>query len=197
MANRYMNSIENNKFYRPATFESISFNEPKKAMLISEYFARQGIKVRSTSIPTVNLTFGIISHNSVHISKPGYDSYQCENRTIASACASGNPATVYKKSNYKAINGCRFAYAADLPIAYLVEIMSKNKDNKSIHELYDEHYQNEVDSVIDRIQLANIKDMNRSLNKQNEALKAQNEVLKTRIGELKTSIGKLFDIAYK
>ena len=68
--------------------------------------------------------------------------------------------------------------------------MSKNKDNKPIHELYDEYYQIKTDSVIDRIQLANIKDMNRSLKNQNEALKAQ-------IDELKTSIGKLFEIASK
>ena len=77
-----------------------------------------------------------------------------------------------------------------MPIAYLIEIMDRNKDNKSVQELYDEYHQSKVNSRINEIQLANIKDMNRSLKNQNEALKAQ-------IDELKTSIGKLFEIASK
>ena len=68
--------------------------------------------------------------------------------------------------------------------------MSETEGNESIRDLYTVSYQIKPDSVIDRIQLANIKDMNRSLKNQNEALKAQ-------IDELKTSIGKLFEIASK
>lgn len=195
MMNRYMNEVNN--FYRPATFEAIMFNEPKKAMLLENYFAKQREYLKSSSIPTVNLTYGIISPRSTHIAKPGWTGVAGEYLAIKKSCETGNQARVYGKSYYSNISGCRFAYAADLPIAYLIEIMDRNKNNKTVQELYDEHYQNEVDSLINGIQLANVKDMNRSLTKQNEALKAQNEVLKARIGELKTSIGKLFDIAYK
>ena len=188
MMNRYM---ENNNFYRPATFEAIMFNEPKKGMLIETYFAKQGIKLSSICIPTVNLTCGIISPRIAHICSTGESGYVGEVNAINKSCESGNIVRVHKTNNhYYEINGCRFAYAADLPISYLSEIMSKNKDNKSVQELYDKHYQSEVDSRINEIQLANIKDMNRSLKNQNEALKAQ-------IDELKTSIGKLFEIASK
>lgn len=190
MMNRYMNS-DSNKFYRPTTMESIMFNEPKKAILIENYFAKQGIKLPSICIPTVNLTCGIISPKISHICSTNESGYVGEVNAINKSCESGNIVRVHKTNNhYYEINGCRFAYAADLPISYLSEIMSKNKDNKSIHELYKEYYQVKTDSVIDRIQLANIKDMNRSLRKQNETLKAQ-------IDELKTSIGKLFEIASK
>ena len=188
MMNRYM---ERNNFYRPATFEAIMFNEPKKGMLIETYFAKQGIKLSSICIPTVNLTCGIISPRIAHICSTSESGYVGEVNAINKSCESGNIVRVHKTNNhYYEINGCRFAYAADLPISYLSEIMSKNKDNKSIHALYDEYYQVKTDSVIDRIQLANIKDMNKSLKKQNETLKAQ-------IDELKTSIGKLFEIASK
>lgn len=188
MVNRYM---ERNNFYRPATFEAIMFNEPKKGMLIEAYFAKQGIKLSNICIPTVNLTCGIISPRISHICSTNESGYVGEVNAINKSCESGNIVRVHKTNNhYYEINGCRFAYAADLPISYLSEIMSKNKDNKSVHELYDEYYQVKTDSVIDRIQLANIKDMNRSLRKQNEALKTQ-------INELKTSIGKLFEIASK
>ena len=188
MMNRYM---ENNKFYRPTTMESIAFNEPKKAILLETYFAKQGIKLSSICIPTVNLTCGIISPRIAHICSTSESGYVGEVNAINKSCESGNIVRVHKTNNhYYEINGCRFAYAADLPIAYLAEIMSKNKDNKSIHELYNEYYQIKTDSVLDRIQLANIKDMNRSLKNQNEALKAQ-------IDELKSSIEKLFEIASK
>lgn len=189
MMNNYMNEVNN--FYRPTTFEAIKFNEPKKAMLIETYFAKQGIKLTSTCIPTVNLTCGIISPRITHFRSYDEIGYMGEMIAINKSCETGNIVRVHKtNSHYSEINGCRFAYAADLPISYLAEIMSKNKDNKSIHELYNEYYQIKTDSVLDRIQLANIKDMNRSLKNQNEALKAQ-------IDELKTSIGKLFEIASK
>ena len=188
MMNRYM---ERNNFYRPATFEAIMFNEPKKGMLIETYFAKQGIKLSSICIPTVNLTCGIISPRIAHICSTSESGYVGEVNAINKSCESGNIVRVHKTNNhYYEINGCRFAYAADLPIAYLIEIMDRNKDNKSVQELYDEYYQSKINSRINEIQLANIKDMNRSLEKQNEALKAQ-------IDELKTSIGKLFEIASK
>ena len=189
MMNHNMNEVNN--FYRPATFEAIMFNEPKKAMLLENYFAKQREYLKSSSIPTVNLTYGIISPRIAHICSTGESGYVGEVRAIKKSCERENIVRVHKTNNhYKAINGCRFAYAADLPISYLSELMSKNKDNKSIHALYDEYYQVKTNSVIDRIQLENIKDMNRSLKNQNEALKAQ-------IDELKTSIGKLFEIASK
>lgn len=188
MMNHNMNEVNN--FYRPATFEAIMFNEPKKAMLLENYFAKQREYLKSSSIPTVNLTYGIISPRSTHIAKPGWTGVAGEYLAIKKSCETGKQASTYGKSYYSNISGCRFAYAADLPIAYLIEIMDRNKDNKSVQELYDEYYQSKVNSRINEIQLANIKDMNKSLKNQNEALKAQ-------IDELKTSIGKLFEIASK
>lgn len=196
MMNRYMNEVSN--FYRPATFEAIMFNEPKKAMLLENYFAKQGIQMTASCVPTVNITYGIISARVTHIVPSGEVGYVGEMLAINKACESGNPVRVHQTNDhYGEIHGCRFAYAADMPISYLIEIMNKNSSNKTTIELYKKVLDDAAESIINGIQLANIKDMNRSLNKQNEALKAQNEVLKARIGELKTSIGKLFDIAYK
>ena len=182
MMNHNMNEVNN--FYRPATFEAIMFNEPKKGMLLENYFAKQGIKMTASCVPTVNITYGIISARVTHIIPSGEIGYIGEMLAINKACESGKPVHVRKNNkHYYAINGCRFAYAADMPTSILLELMDKNNDNKTIYEQY-------VKFFMDKNESAHINELMEDLRKENEKLKAQ-------IDELKTSIGKLFEIASK
>ena len=110
-----------NTTYSPKTIAAITFMEPEKALLLKEYFG--GVLPKSTSIPTVNLTLGIISPEMRHLRKnknPG------EYLTIKKSCDSGYPIHTHCDSSYKELNGCIFAYVADLPMSVLRDIMRKH-----------------------------------------------------------------------
>ena len=64
--NNSMSNNNVNKFYRPATWESICFNDPEKAAVLSDYFEKIGWYPRKNGVPTVNLTYGIISPAVIH-----------------------------------------------------------------------------------------------------------------------------------
>ena len=170
MMNHNMNEVNN--FYRPATFEAIMFNEPKKAMLLENYFAKQRENMKMSSIPTVNLTYGIISYRITHICNPGYYGGMGEYLAIKKDCETGNPVRAHKCSEFYDINGCRFAYAADLPMSYLVELMDKNKNNDGVLTQYK--------NVLKR------EEENASVIKLLGELKEENEKLKKQISDAKT-----------
>lgn len=106
--------------YFPKTIASITFMEPEKALLLKEYFG--GYLPSNTCIPTVNLTLGVISPEMKHLKK---DKNVGEYLTIKKSCDSGYPVRTHRDSSYKELDGCYFAYAADLPMSVLRDIMRK------------------------------------------------------------------------
>lgn len=115
-----------NTTYNPKTISAIQFMEPEKALLLKEYFG--GFLPKSTSIPTVNLTLGIISSNMCHFVNTSGEYY-----AIKKSCDSGYPLKANKGSQHEILDGCIFAYVADLPMAVLRDIMRK----RSFIETYD------------------------------------------------------------
>lgn len=107
--------------YQPKTIASIQFMEPEKALLLKEYFG--GFLPKSTSVPTVNLTLGIISPEIRHLKK---DKNVGEYLAIKKSCETGYPIHTHCDSSYKELDGCIFVYAADLPMAVLRDIMRKH-----------------------------------------------------------------------
>lgn len=106
--------------YDPKTIAAIVFMEPEKALLLKEYFG--GFLPKTTNIPTVNLTLGIISPEVRHLKKSkGVGEYLA----IKRSCDSGYPIHTHCDSSYKELDGCIFAYVADLPMAVLRDIMRK------------------------------------------------------------------------
>lgn len=108
-----------NTTYEPKTIASIQFMEPEKALLLKEYFG--GFLPKSTNVPTVNLTLGIISPEVRHFRKESVNEYL----VIKKSCETGYPVHTHSDSSYKELNGCIFAYAADLPMSVLRDIMRK------------------------------------------------------------------------
>lgn len=107
-----------NTTYDPKTIAAIQFMEPEKALLLKEYFG--GFLPKATFIPTVNLTLGIISSEIRHLKK---DKNVGEYLAIRKSCETGYPVHTHCDSSYKELNGCIFAYAADLPMSVLRNIM--------------------------------------------------------------------------
>lgn len=107
-----------NTTYSPKTIAAIQFMEPEKAFLLSEYF---GTLPSLTSVPTVNLTLGVISPTFRHVAGT-----VGEYLIVKKSCETGYPVRTYKNSTHEAINGCIFAYAADLPMSVLRDIMRKH-----------------------------------------------------------------------
>lgn len=105
--------------YSPKTIAAIEFVEPEKALLLKEYF---GILPKSTNVPTVNLTLGIISPEVRHFRKESVNEYL----VIKKSCETGYPVHTHCDSSYKELDGCYFAYAADLPMSVLRDIMRKH-----------------------------------------------------------------------
>lgn len=110
-----------NTTYSPKTIAAIQFMEPEKASLLKEYFG--GILPKSTSVPTVNLTLGIISPEIRHLKK---DKNVGEYLAIRKSCETGYPIHTHCDSSYKELDGCIFVYVADLPMAVLRDIMRKH-----------------------------------------------------------------------
>lgn len=105
--------------YEPKTIAAIQFMEPEKALLLKEYFG--GYLPSNISVPTVNLTLGIISPTFRHVAGT-VGEYQA----VKKSCESGYPVRTYKGSSHEKINGCIFAYVADLPMSVLRDIMRKH-----------------------------------------------------------------------
>lgn len=106
--------------YSPKTIAAIQFIEPNKAILLESYFG--GVITPSTSIPTINLTLGIISPEMRHFSR-NVGEYQA----IKKSCDTGCAIHTYKGSGHQVLNDCIFAYAADLPVSVLRDLMRKRK----------------------------------------------------------------------
>lgn len=98
--------------YQPKTLSAIEFFEPEKAEFLKNYFG--GFLPKSTSIPTVNLTLGIISPDMKQvIGSVG------EYLAVKKSCDRQLPIKTNKGSNHEILNGCIFAYVADLPMSVL------------------------------------------------------------------------------
>lgn len=104
--------------YEPKTVAAITFMEPEKVLLLKEYFG--GYLSSNISVPTVNLTLGVISPTFRHVAGT-VGEYQA----IKKSCDSGYPVHTYKGSSHEKINDCIFAYVADLPMSVLRDIMRK------------------------------------------------------------------------
>ncbi len=116
-----------NTAYSPKTMAAIEFMEPEKAILLKEYFGE--FSPKSTSIPTVNLTLGIISPIFNHITVT-VGEYQA----IKKSCGNGYPIRTYKGSFHEILNGCIFSYAADLPMCVLRDVMRKHPYNNNMYK---------------------------------------------------------------
>ena len=110
-----------NTAYSPKTFAAIKFMEPEKYFLLTDYFYSIPY---NTSVPTVNLTLGIISSTMSH-----YARTVGEYLAVRKSCETGLPVKTNKGSLHEALNGCIFAYAADLPMAVLRDIIKKHPDS--------------------------------------------------------------------
>ena len=106
--------------YRPASMSAIRFHEPEKATLLDNYF---GFRIPNHAVPTVNLTLGVISPSLTHLTLPNYKGYCGEYRAIVKSCETGNPIKVFAKSYYFELNGCIFAYVADVSLNVLKSLM--------------------------------------------------------------------------
>ena len=180
------NSISNNnvnKFYRPATWESICFNDPEKAMVLDGYFEKIGWYPTRASIPTVNLTYGIISPIITHITSPGFLGYTSEYTAITKSCKTGKKIRPHCDSLYNEIKGCRFAYAADVPTVILQEFIDRTVCWHIPAVQYDEFFQNK-------------KSLNNAT-KEAESLRTENETLKKQLDTLKKSVENLYNMTTK
>ena len=177
--NNSMSNNNGNKFYRPATWESICFNDPEKAMVLSNYFEKIGWMPKRNSVPTVNLTYGIISPVVTHINYPGYFDYTSEYVAMSNSCKRGERVNLHRNSNHLAIDNCRFAYAADVPVAILKEIIANTTIND--HPLY--QYQKIVE--------------NRKAMEEAVSIKKENESLKKQLADLKKSVENLYNMTTK
>lgn len=107
--------------YRPASMSAIRFHEPEKAALLDNYF---GFRIPNHAVPTINLTLGVISPSLTHITTPDCKGYCGEYRVIIKSCETGNPVKTYAKSSYPELNGCIFAYVADVSMNVLKSMMT-------------------------------------------------------------------------
>ena len=181
--NNFMSNNNINKFYRPATWESICFNDPEKAMVLDSYFEKIRWTPRRSSVPTVNLTYGIISPVVTHISYPGYEGYPGEYAIIIKSCKTGDKVNMYYKTTYNGINNCRFAYAADVPTSILKEFIDKTVCWKYPCHQYKKVFEN-------KSRLATVSD-------ENVFLKEENETLKKQLSEFKKSVENLYNMTTK
>lgn len=108
--------------YRPASMSAIRFHEPEKAALLDNYFE---FRIPNNAVPTINLTLGVISPSLTHITAPGGRGYAGEYHAIVKSCETGNSIKTYTKSSYPELNGCIFAYVADVSINVLKSLMTK------------------------------------------------------------------------
>ena len=183
MMNHNMNEVNN--FYRPATFEAIMFNEPKKAMLLENYFAKQREYLKSSSIPTVNLTYGIISPAVIHSDTWCYGQ-TTEYLYITESCKTGREVHlkgIASNTGTKVIDHCCFAYAADVPTPILKTFIK----NAVCLDFPPRQYKKLFE------QKANMA----SVTKEVEFLKAENESLKKQLDTLKKSVENLYNMTTK
>ena len=181
--NNSMSNNNVNKFYRPATWESICFNDPEKAMVLDSYFEKIGWHPTKASIPTVNLTYGIISPTVTHISCSGYFSYTSEYVAITKSCKTGKKVRPHCDSLYNEIKGCRFAYAADVPTVILKEFIDKTVCWNFPFVQYKEFLENQT--------------FLNNATKEAESLKAENEALKKQLDTFKKSVENLYNMTTK
>lgn len=218
----YNNNMNKAPFYRPTSMGSIRFHEPVKAQLIEAYFGRE---LPNNCIPTVNITYGIISDTMSHITKANECGYVGEILAVRRSCENGNPVRLVENNkNYPQLNGCIMQYAADVTIGILRDIMAKNPQKLSVAEQYDNRIKEECEKVyakamkekqarltfenLDALEEENyrmeerikeLEKMHKELSKENKKIKRENRKLikevKTTTKELKNANKKLDKIS--
>ena len=168
MTNYINNNVNKAPFYRPTSMGSIRFHEPIKAQLIESYFGRE---LPNNCIPTVNITYGIISDTMSHITKANECGYVGEILAVRRSCESGNPVRLIENNKkYPQLNGCIMQYAADVTIGILKDIMAKNPQKLSIDEQYNNRIKEERQA---RLTIENL-----------DTLEEENHEMEKRIKEL-------------
>lgn len=181
--NNSMSNNNVNKFYRPATWESICFNDPEKAMVLDGYFEKIGWYPTRASIPTVNLTYGIISPIITHITSPGFLGYTSEYTAITKSCKTGKKVRPHRNASYNDIKDCRFAYAADVPTVILKDFIDRTVCWYGPSVQYNKFLKNRA--------------FFNNAAKEAESLKAENESLKKQLDTFKKSVENLYNMTTK
>ena len=211
MTNYINNNMNKAPFYRPTSMGSIRFHEPVKAQLIESYFGRE---LPNNCIPTVNITYGIISDTMSHITKADECGYVGEILAVRRSCESGNPVRLVENNkNYPQLNGCIMQYAADVTIGILKDIMTKNPQKLSVAEQYNNRIKEERQARLtienlDTLEEENhemekrikeLEKMRKELSRENRRIKKENRKLikevKTTTKELKNANKKLDKIS--
>ena len=183
--NNFMSNNNVNKFYRPATWESICFNDPEKAAVLSDYFEKIGWYPRKNGVPTVNLTYGIISPAVIH-SSIWSGGMTTEYLYITESCKTGREVHIKgiaSNTTTKVIDHCCFAYVADVPTSVLKTFIKNAVCLDFPPQQYKKLFEQKANMV--------------NVTQEVESLRAENEALKKQLNSLKKSVENLYNMATK
>lgn len=183
--NNSMSNNNINKFYRPATWESICFNDPEKASVLSDYFEKIGWYPRKNGVPTVNLTYGIISPAVIH-SSIWSGGMTTEYLYITESCKTGREVHIKgiaSNTTTKVIDHCCFAYVADVPTSVLKTFIKNAVCLDFPPQQYKKLFEQKANMV--------------NVTKEVESLKAENESLKKQLDTFKKSVENLYNMTTK